>query len=95
MPAEDLNEATVYLIPEVGNVEEAWEVLEECFATIFENELWLWTAEEERWPAERTFDTFREWFVLEFSGEIHDLCDYPIEDDDLDELDYEDEDHEH
>ena len=83
----ELSEATVYLIPEVESIEQAWEILEECYLDIFEHELSLWSTDEDGWPADRTFDLFRQWFVIDFSGEINDLCDYEIEDEDLDDDD--------
>ena len=76
-PDED-EESTVYLIPAYADEDEAWEVLEEVYETIFEAELYNWDTDEAAWPRERDFDTFQEWFEIELHAIVEDLCDYEI-----------------
>ena len=78
-PLPDPNdEPTIYLIPEYGTPEEAWQLLEECFQDIFERELWAWHRGETDWPGDRDFKMFQEWFEIKFGSEIEDLCDFEL-----------------
>ena len=75
-------EKTVYLIPIYDNDIEALEVLSQCYDFIFEEELGAWHTDEARWPRNRTFKMFREWFDYSFCAVINDMCDYELADDD-------------
>jgi hypothetical protein len=75
-------EQTVYLIPGFESDDEAWELLEECWAAIFENELFGWHTDESAWPAGRTFAMFKAWFTVELHSVVEDLCGFEITDDD-------------
>ncbi len=44
-PEED-DEPTVYLVPAYTDEDEAWEILEEVYETIFESELYNWHIDE-------------------------------------------------
>ena len=74
-------EHTVYLIPEYDDDLHAMEILSQGYEGIFEMELAGWHLDESRWPKNRTFSMFREWFVIEFHSVVEDLCDYPVIDD--------------
>lgn len=76
------DEQTVYLIPAYEEEDEAWEIVEEVYETVFESELYGWHSDESAWPQERTFEMFREWFEIELHPVVEDLCDYEILDDD-------------
>jgi len=76
-PDED-DEATVYLVPAYTDEDEAWEVLEEVYESIFEAELYGWHDDEAAWPQERDFETFQAWFEIELHAIVEDLCDYEI-----------------
>jgi hypothetical protein len=75
-------ERTVYLIPEFESDAEAWEILEEVYAEVFERELEGWHTDEAAWPQNRTFVMFKEWFDIELHSVVEDLCAYEIDDDD-------------
>jgi hypothetical protein len=75
-------EQTVYLIPSYDDDEEAWEILEEIYEEVFENELYGWHTDPAAWPQERDFDMFQEWFDIELHSVVEDLCDYEIADQD-------------
>ena len=81
-PAAD-DEQTAYLIPSFEDEDEAWEILEELYATVFENELYDWDTDESNWPQDRDFELFQEWFEIELHGVVEDLCDYEIFDEEL------------
>jgi hypothetical protein len=79
-------EQTVYLIPDFEDDEEAREILEQIYPTIFENELYGWHTDDTAWPADRTFAMFRSWFTIELHSVVEDLCaDEIVDDDDEDE----------
>jgi hypothetical protein len=75
------DERTVYLIPEYDDDDQAWELLEEIYPEIFENELYGWHTDEDAWPQERSFAMFQEWFEIELNSIVEDLCGYEIVDD--------------
>jgi len=79
------NEQTVYLIPSYSDDAEAWEILEELYPTIFENELRSWHLDEKAWPQGRDFEMFQRWFDTGLHSVVEDLCNYEVVDDDIDE----------
>ena len=80
--APDLKaERTVHLVPEYGTPEKPWAILEEGFDEIFTRELSGWQTDESAWPEDRTFSMFQEWFEIEFTSMVEDLCGYELMDD--------------
>jgi hypothetical protein len=77
------DEQTVYLIPAYEDEDEAWELIEELYETIFERELYDWHSDESAWPLDRDFETFQDWFEIELHSVVEDLCDHEILDDDV------------
>lgn len=75
------DEPTIYLIPEYNDDSSAWAILEQIYNSIFEAELHAWHTRTADWPANRTFETFRDWFDIVFVSEIADLSSGPILDD--------------
>ena len=75
-------EQTVYLIPSFEMEDEAWEMVEEIYPMIFENELSGWHTDESAWPKDRDFAMFQQWFSIELHSIVEDLCDYEIVDED-------------
>lgn len=87
---EDLaNDCTALLIPVFDSPEEAEEYIEEIHQRIIENELELLDVDEDDWPEEITFDTFKEWFEIDYHSMVFDTA---IEDSDLEDDDLEDDD---
>ncbi|MDB2687205.1 hypothetical protein N9Y42_08325 [Mariniblastus sp.] len=82
-----IGEPSMYLLPECLNEAEAFEKLSHGYETIFEAELFAWYTEPTSWPANRSFAVFQDWFELTFVSLIHDLCEGPILDDDVQEAD--------
>ena len=77
-------EQTVYLIPSFEDDDEAWEILEEFYPTVFESELYSWDTDPASWPPDRDFELFRQWFDIELHSVVEDLCDYELFDEDAD-----------
>jgi hypothetical protein len=73
--AQGVQEPCLYLIPEYDTADEAEEILEEFYETIFEAELDYWHPEKGAWPAERTYAVFRKWFEVLFYPLMQDLVD--------------------
>jgi len=69
---------TIYLTPEFFDTEEAMAWLERNYLYIFEMELWEWSEEEQRWPKNRSWDLFKQWFYISFISMIENTLDEPI-----------------
>ena len=52
----------------------AEELLRDCAIAIFESELLGWSTDDSTWPAERTYEMFRQWFDIEINSMMIDLC---------------------
>lgn len=74
------DERTIYLIPSFESDEEAQQILEQVYETVFELELLAWDTDESAWPENRDFATFQEWFDVELHSLVEDLCDEEIVD---------------
>ena len=75
------DERTIYLIPSFEDDDEAWAILKEVYAEVFERELDGWHTDEAAWPQNRDFAMFQEWFDIELHSVVEDLCADPIVDD--------------
>ena len=75
------DEQTIYLIPSFEDNEEAWGILEEIYAEVFERELDGWHTDETAWPQNRDFAMFKEWFDIELHSVVEDLSAEEIIDD--------------
>lgn len=72
-------DATAYLTPEYELLDEEMEILRWCYSSIFEQELFSWYTDESLWPRNRDFETFLEWFDIEFHSLVFDLTpDVPL-----------------
>lgn len=72
-------EPTIYLLPEWESKEEALEHLREVSNSIFEEQLNGWYRVPSVWPSERDLNAFCRWFECSFHSMIVDLCDEPME----------------
>jgi hypothetical protein len=75
------DERTIYLIPGYEDDDQAWAILEEVYAEVFERELDGWHTDEAAWPQNRDFAMFQEWFDIELHSVVEDLCADPLIDD--------------
>jgi len=69
---------SIYLIPDAMKDEEVNEYVKANFQEIFEGELSLWCSEEERWPQQRTWELFCEWFDVRHQRAIKDTVNKAI-----------------
>jgi hypothetical protein len=77
--ADVRQEPTIYLLPECESEEQGLEYLREIVSVIFEEQLNDWYREPSAWPTERDLRAFRRWFECSFHSMIVDLCDDPLE----------------
>lgn len=76
---EDLQaDANTYLVRPCSNADEVWEEIEEDFTDIFAAELADWCEDESLWPDLHP-DIFNEWFDIQISSVLTDLCADPLE----------------
>jgi hypothetical protein len=71
------------LLPPYDTAEEALSQLEKVCAEIFEEQLDGWYRVPSSWPVHRDFDTFQRWFEYRFHLMLVDLCEDPLEHDEL------------
>jgi hypothetical protein len=76
-------EPTIYLLPEWESKEEALEHLREISNEIFEEQLNGWYRVPAVWPGDRDLNSFRRWFECSFHSMVVDLCEEPIEHDEM------------
>lgn len=64
-----------YLIPEVNEIEDGVNYIDDKFADLFALELASWTEDESLWPQEFSLKMFWEWFDVEIFPTAIDLSD--------------------
>jgi hypothetical protein len=74
---------TIYLLRPYDIEEEALSHLEEVCREIFEGQLDGWYRVPSSWPVNRDFDMFQRWFEYRFHSMLVDLCEDPLERDEL------------
>jgi hypothetical protein len=77
----DVNESAVYLLEEKGSNEEITEWLITNFDSVFQKELAGRISDEKKWPKNRTYQMFSEWFEVKFHSLVYDFEDYPVDKD--------------
>ena len=71
---EALNDdASIYLIPEIGDNREVDLFLDKMWIMLFEEMLSGWTSDETLWPNRRTRKLFNQWFEISVHSLIKDL----------------------
>lgn len=68
----DHDEATVYLLHEKANPDEALAYLKRNFKPIFENELFDWCTDKDAWPKNLTWEKFEKWFHFRIHSMVMD-----------------------
>jgi hypothetical protein len=63
---------TVFLLPGYENDEEQQDVLQEFWPVLFEAMLDGWLRDPGRWPQDRTFKMFEEWFDVQMLSTVRD-----------------------
>jgi hypothetical protein len=70
---------SIYLVQSALDFLEEESVLREHYATIFEQELRGWGADEDEWPEERDFETFLAWFDVQVVTNVLDIAPYELD----------------
>lgn len=73
---------SVYLFPEFEDQEQGEALLREAYGAIFESQLLAWGLDESVWPKERDWQTFHEWFEVELHGDVYEMVDEEVVNDD-------------
>ena len=58
-------DSVAYAVPCFEDEAEMRDVLRHCWSSIFEHELRSWDEDRAKWPQQRTFEMFLEWFDIE------------------------------
>mgnify|MGYP006306222653 CR=1 FL=1 len=70
---EEKPENNIYLVHEMDSNEEILVWIKANYEMIFINELNDWYTGEDKWPANRTFKMFSDWFEIEICSMVLDL----------------------
>ncbi|ETR71728.1 MAG: hypothetical protein OMM_07926 [Candidatus Magnetoglobus multicellularis str. Araruama] len=73
---ESMNDCTAILLPEFDVEENINNYIKHLFAEIFEMELEDWCTNKNKWPQNRTYQLFLDWFEIEIHSTVFD----PFED---------------
>lgn len=91
---KDLQEdSTAVMVPFFFETDEIFEYFETVYSEFFEAELSLWCDDENDWPQDRSFETFKKWFDLELHTGVFapdNLSDHDSDDDEDEDFDLED-----
>ena len=75
---EQRAEPVAYLVDNLDDHDQLDRVLRSCWQDIFEAELDGWLRDPDRWPANRTFKKFKDWFDCELVVSVTDLGVEPV-----------------
>ena len=79
------SESNTYLVPEADTPEETVAYIDKHFERFFQAELSAWVMDESDFPQNRTLQMFWEFFDIEISDIVVDMCDDDLEVDYLSE----------
>jgi hypothetical protein len=77
-PEEAQEMANAYLLPDFEDDEEQATYIRFRAKKLFEHELEAWCTDPGRWPSNRNYKAFTEWFRVEVSHMAYDLASDPI-----------------
>ena len=77
-PEEAQEMTNAYLLPEFEDDEEQANYIRFRAKKLFEHELEAWCTDSGRWPSNRNYKAFTEWFRVEVSHMVYDLAPDPI-----------------
>jgi len=77
-PINQNDENNIYLVREMESNEDVLKWVKKHFELIFDNELNDWYTDEDKWPQQRTYKMFSEWFEIEICSMVLDLEEDPI-----------------
>lgn len=64
---------SAYLIPQVDSDEDSWAWIRANRDALFELTLNEWYTDESMWPSDRSWESFQDWFHIEFVDLVWDL----------------------
>jgi hypothetical protein len=67
-----------FLVPLLEFEADTWTWLEEHHLLLFETALWSWSPERTRWPEDRSWEMFGEWFEIEILDAPWDVVAEPL-----------------
>ncbi|MFO8173982.1 MAG: hypothetical protein R6T96_06830 [Longimicrobiales bacterium] len=67
-----------FMVPILDDQGIMWEWVQENYVLFFDTALWSWVPEQNRWPEDRGWEAFQEWFELEFLGAPWDIVAEPL-----------------
>lgn len=73
------SDCTAILLPEYDLEEDGHALIREIYSEIFEMELRAWYTDDNRWPENRDYKTFLEWFDIEYHSIVVDPLDEEIQ----------------
>jgi len=69
---EDIRaDSTAILLPEFKRSAEAKEYIRNNYIKLFDHELETWETDKSLWPKTRSFETFLDWFDIEFHTMVY------------------------
>jgi hypothetical protein len=68
------DEPTIYLIPECDTSDDVAEALRELCDAMFVDQLDAWYQDKSRWPKDRSFEVFCQWFDFQHHSMLVDIC---------------------
>ncbi|NTS41154.1 hypothetical protein HRG84_09545 [Flavisolibacter sp. BT320] len=77
----EISETPVYLLDGKESNEAVEEWLKKNFDTVFRRQLESWHTDEKKWPKNRTYKMFAEWFDVKHHSMVFDLEDFPVDKD--------------
>jgi len=73
-PEEAQEMTNAYLLPDFEDDEEQGNYIRFRAKKLFEHELEAWCTDSRRWPSNRNYKAFTEWFRVEVSHMVYDLA---------------------
>ena len=67
-----------FMVPLFEFESDTWAWLEDNYVLLFETALWAWAHERNRWPEDRSWDLFNEWFEVEMLDAPWDVVAEPL-----------------
>lgn len=64
---------SAYLIPQLDSDEDSWAWIRANRDALFELTLNEWYTDESMWPSDRSWESFQDWFHIEFVDLVWDL----------------------
>ncbi|MGC9398088.1 MAG: hypothetical protein ACP5HM_03010 [Anaerolineae bacterium] len=74
-PEDVQQDCTTYLLSEPLDRRQLGSFLQTHYSILFEHELRSWEPNEGKWPTDRSYESFRQWFDVELHSAVIDMLD--------------------